>query len=157
MTVKGHFTDLRIRLERNMEPCPTTGCWLWKGKQDKDGYGNLGNSSGGGDYKAHRLSWELNVGPIPSGLDVAHYCDCRACINPFHLYTATRTQNIADRTARKREPRGEAHVSSKLNNAAVKEIRASKDSVSKLVEKFCVSKAQIYRIKNSECWAHIKC
>lgn len=152
MPAKGQFVDLRIRLERNMQPCPTTGCWLFIGKQDKDGYGNLHNRSGGGDYKAHRISWESYRGPIPEGLDVAHHCDVRACINPSHLYIATRQQNLADRTARKREPRGERCNLSKLKKSEVEEIRASQQSVAYLSGKYAVSKAQIYRIKNRENW-----
>ena len=136
-----------------MQPCPTTGCWLFTGCQDKDGYGALKNS-GKADYKAHRVSWQSYVGEIPEGMEVAHYCDVRSCVNPAHLYVATHKQNIFDRTARKREPRGEQCTWSKLTKEAVAAIRESSDRASLLAKRFGISKAHVYRVKNFENWNH---
>lgn len=154
MPTKGQFVDLRTRLERNIQSCPASGCWLFIGKHDKNGYGNLHNRAGGGNHKAHRLSWQLYKGEIPHGMEIAHHCDVPCCVNPSHLYVATHKQNIADRTARKREPRGEKCNWSKLTKEKVSIIRNSDKSAASLSNELNVSKSQIYRVKNFENWNH---
>lgn len=79
------------------------GCWEWTGSTNPSGYGELG--LGGrheGLVAAHRLSWELHVGPIPDGLWVLHRCDNPPCCNPDHLFLGTRTDNVRDMYAKGR-------------------------------------------------------
>lgn len=62
------------------------GCWLWKGYV-WNGYGRL--AEGGKDgppVSAHRLSYQINVGPIPAGMDIHHLCGVKLCVNPEHLH-----------------------------------------------------------------------
>lgn len=86
---------LRDRFESYVEPEPTTGCWLWIGSKDKDGYGTLGVKTAAGwrHVKAHRVSYELFVGPIREGLEPDHLCRVRACVNWAHLEAVTHAQN----------------------------------------------------------------
>jgi hypothetical protein len=150
---KSQFTDLRTRLERHYECEPFSGCWLFTGKLDKDGYGSLRNRTGkGGDFKSHRVAWEVYVGPITQGLSVAHHCDVRSCVNPSHLYLATHRKNIADRSKRKREPRGELCSWAKITRHDVDALRNSNESPSVWAQRLGISRSQAYRIKNSECW-----
>lgn len=68
-----------------------SGCWLWVGKVDKDGYGTIHY----GKYRrAHRLSYELLKGNIPEGLVIDHLCRNRACVNPTHLEPVTNHENL---------------------------------------------------------------
>lgn len=42
---------------------------------------------------AHRVAYELFVGPIPEGLTLDHLCRVRHCVNPLHLEPVTRGEN----------------------------------------------------------------
>lgn len=44
--------------------------------------------------RAHRLVYELLVGPIPDGLQLDHLCRNRGCVRPDHLEPVTRRTNI---------------------------------------------------------------
>jgi hypothetical protein len=68
-----------------------SGCWLWAGYVSRDGYGTV--SAGKRMHKAHRMSYEAFVGPIPEGLDIDHLCRVRNCVNPEHLEPVTRQVN----------------------------------------------------------------
>lgn len=73
-----------------------SGCWLWAGYRDPDGYGIL--TVGRRHWRAHRAAWTLTHGPIPGGL----FCDTPACIQPDHLRPGTPADNARDRTVRAR-------------------------------------------------------
>lgn len=154
---KGQFHSMKDRLYRHFVPVTESGCWLWTGKVDKDGYGTLRRRNGaGGDYKAHRVSYEVHHGSIPSGLDVCHSCDVRCCINPSHLRAATRQDNIRERTERKREHRGEQCSYAKITSNDVRRLRQSKlrgRAFRSLCKSIGISSSQGYRILNGECWA----
>lgn len=70
------------------------GCWRWLGFIGKEGYGRFGARKGTTSTLAHRVSYELSVGPIPQGLEIDHLCRNRACVNPSHLEPVTREINI---------------------------------------------------------------
>jgi hypothetical protein len=72
-------------------PDPNSGCWLWIGSLDGQGYGNFWFR--GRPDKSHRASYVLHKGPIPVGRDIDHLCRVPACINPDHLECVTHAVN----------------------------------------------------------------
>ena len=70
----------------------TSGCWLWTGSIDGVGYGRIWN--GIKMTGAHRVVYELLVGPIPDGLQLDHLCRVRHCVNPSHLEPVTCRENL---------------------------------------------------------------
>jgi hypothetical protein len=67
---------------------PESGCWLWQGYIEKNGYGRLGRKW------AHRLSYQAFVGAVPDGLELDHKCRTPRCVNPEHLEPVTHAENM---------------------------------------------------------------
>lgn len=82
---------LAQRFENRYIPVPESGCWLWLGPLDRDGYGHIW--SGPRPWPAHRVSLELRGVEIPQGLVVDHLCRERSCVNPDHLHICTVKEN----------------------------------------------------------------
>lgn len=70
-------------------------CWIWTGSRTADGYGRIQVELGRNNPRAaHRVSYELFVGPIPLGLDLHHRCINPPCVNPDHLQPMTHQENL---------------------------------------------------------------
>lgn len=71
------------------------GCWLWLGTKWRKDYGGfrLSNSPNRG-AQAHRVAYELMIGPIPDGLTIDHLCRNHACVNPAHMEVVSNRVNI---------------------------------------------------------------
>lgn len=84
---------IRRRLDAGSQPEPNSGCLLWTGYINRDGYGRL--RVGRKKMLAHRVAWLLDHS-IPSGMCVLHRCDVPSCINIRHLFLGTRDVNNKD-------------------------------------------------------------
>lgn len=67
-------------------------CWEWQAHRDKDGYG-IFTFKHHHSVKAHRFSYELYKGAIPTDLVIDHLCRNRKCVNPNHLEIVTNKEN----------------------------------------------------------------
>lgn len=97
------YKDDKKRLISKCRVDETTGCWNWIGSLNIGGYGVIDFKTR--PYKAHRLSYELHVGPIMPGLIICHTCDNPPCVNPDHLYAGTYQDNSDDRFSDEPKPR----------------------------------------------------
>ena len=66
------------------------GCWVWTGAL-REGYGEAWFN--GKLVQAHRVAFELLIGPIPADREIDHLCRNRLCVNPAHLEVVTHQQN----------------------------------------------------------------
>ena len=84
-------------------------CWVWTGNirtgwgKEPGGYGRF-SVSPERSMLAHRMAYELSIGPIPEGKVLDHLChgpSCpggaclhRRCVNPDHLEAVTQRTNV---------------------------------------------------------------
>ena len=86
----GDMTNF-LGLNKHIESCPITGCWLWTGVLRK-GYARI--KICGKQYSAHHITWLIKNKTIPFGLECDHLCRVRHCVNPDHLEFVTNSENV---------------------------------------------------------------
>lgn len=156
------------------------GCWEWNGSTDGR-YGAIWMN--GRLQKAHRVSYEMQVGLIPAGLSVCHSCDNPRCVRPDHLFLGTQSDNLLDATAKgrngaqvhperlargsrngmhtqpERRSRGEENGMAKLTTDQVREIRhrykPRKINHRRLAAEYGVSPSTILDIFHRRTWSHV--
>lgn len=117
--------SLRERLYSRIKITPN-GCWEFTGYRSAGGYGELGRGRRGeGNIRAHRAAWELEHGPIPTGMSVCHACDNPPCCNPDHLFLGTHRANMRDMTSKGRGAGadGGQNARAKLTRQQIEDIR----------------------------------
>lgn len=72
-------------------------CWGWSLRTGRLGYATIWTREGGKNVGrlAHRVSYEMHVGPIADGLEIMHTCHTPVCTNPNHLEPGTHQKNMA--------------------------------------------------------------
>lgn len=100
----------------------TETCWNWIAGSRGNGYGCL-------KYKrktidAHRFSWMIHFGTIPSDKVICHQCDNRSCINPNHLFLGSYKENMEDAVRKHRlpEPKHKKYFSKEARHTADKKL-----------------------------------
>lgn len=148
--------NLLERFEKKFVRLSAAECWLWTAGMYRDGYGRFRVGAAG--RPAHRVSYEIYVGPIPEGFHVCHHCDVRPCVNYGHLFLGTNADNSADMVAKGRKARqmGETNGRAKLTEAEVLEIRAAVGfTLMQLAAMYGVHLSLISLIRRREIWAHL--
>lgn len=155
------------KVDRNGPACDFAAgpCWLWTGSHTTAGYGNLNLGGHPAQYGyAHRVSWALANGrDVPAGMQVAHLCGNRGCVNPDHLEAVTQSENERHKHAHGRAnyAYGERAGWTKLKDAEVREIRAlyvrgrRGAGYKKLAVRFGVGETTIKNIVNGRAWRHL--
>lgn len=147
---------IKQRLDDNSKRDPDTGCRLWMGYRDPDGYARL--RVDGASLRCHRLAWAEANGPIPDGMYILHKCDVRTCINPAHLFLGTHADNMRDMTEKGRRAitaSGVMHHAAKLTDEIVRAIRADPRRRREIGAEYGLSDNHVGRIKLRQSWRHL--
>lgn len=142
-------------------------CWEWTGSRNRQGYGWFWDRNRRVMRLAHRVAYELFVGPVKAGVPnagpigecVCHRCDRPWCVNPEHLFIGSQAANIADMRAKGRSPKnsGQKNPRSKLTARDVAAIRRAitgrRGERSALARRYGISTAQVSKIVLRQSWA----
>ena len=113
-------------------------CWLWTGARCSDGYGSIrAGGRQGRTLAAHRVSWELAYGPVPSGMEIDHLCRTRGCVNPRHLEAIPHGANVL---------RGDLAKLSFDDVTSIRERRLAGERATALAREFGISREYVWRI-----------
>lgn len=82
------------RFDRFTIPEPNSGCLLWLGSVDHNGYGQL-RVEGRSKFASH-IALELDGRPVPKGRCALHKCDNPSCVEAAHLFVGTQLLNMMD-------------------------------------------------------------
>lgn len=139
-----------------VEPEPNSGCWIWTGSRNKQGYGNFWLNKR--CEKAHRVSHRIFIGPIPAGLDILHRCDMPWCVNPEHIRAGTTKENMADMYAKGRSnpPKRERNSHAVMTAAGAQWVKDLAElcgyGTAEISRRMGISTSQVRRILRRECW-----
>lgn len=99
-------------------------CWGWRGSVGPNGYAHI--SIHQKNRLAHRVSYVIHNGELPSNRLVCHHCDNPTCTNPAHLFLGTYRDNTRDSQTKGRfhKARGQAHGRAQFTEAQIAQMRS---------------------------------
>jgi hypothetical protein len=155
------MADVRERFMSFITPEPNTGCWLWTGWADADGYGKFWLN--GRNVGAHRAALILFRDGIRDDELALHSCDQPGCGNPDHVRRGTQKDNIADAIRRRRRDRvrppvlrGERNNHAKMTAPQVIALRARRaagERLCDLAREFGITYGNAKQIAQRRTWA----
>lgn len=128
-------------------------CWIWRGAIKDNGYGNF--YAQGKNINAHKAAFIFAYGCVPEGSHLMHTCDNRVCVNPHHIKSGTRQQNMDDMVSKGRASHGSMRWNTFLSELEVAYIRQLFDrgiSVSNISSTLGMKYQTVYQIAKRKRW-----
>lgn len=122
---------------------PESECWLWQKGTHRGEYGRVLHA--GHRWKTHRASLVVFTGEtLTPGLEVAHLCHEKSCLNPKHLVQTTRSENqmmtVLDGKTKSRT----------LSDQQIRDIFTAEGRYEDIAERFGVTYSAVTPIKHLE-------
>lgn len=131
-------------------------CWKWnRSTTFTGGYGRFFVDGKERSRPAHEVSYRIFIGPVPNGHEMRHNRRCK-CVNPLHLTTGTKDQNIHDQIKQGSSTRGERHGSSILTEEQVLYIRSGSKSPRELATELGVHYNTVKHVLRKTSWAWLE-
>lgn len=137
------------------------GCWIWIGARSLGpgrGYGSVSRARVDHTY-AHHIAFELSGRTKKPDEHILHSCGEPACVNPRHLRSGSRSDNMLDKRLHGTQTFGEAHPTAKLTDSMVRSIRQRRLvdglSWSRLAAEFGVSQGTVRAVVSGQTWSHV--
>ena len=153
---------LKTKEERFLKHVEKTenGCWLWIGGKQPKGYGIFSyGSKVEGSKLAHRVAYELWIGPIPKGMWVLHKCRNK-CVNPEHLELGTsKKNNLDDKIRDGNLLTGERNPAAKYTEDQIRDIRhryASGETQTSISKSLGIKQGHISDICLRKVWKNVE-
>ena len=140
-----------VEIPRHAKGPKKKQCWLWRGSCDVEGRGYF--QLNGATWYAPRIAYQMFFGD-PGSLLVCHTCDNPSCVNPFHFFLGTDSQNQTDAAIKGRK-------NNKLTPDVVRAIRQEcvphdpNFGFSALGRKYNVNPASIWQVVRGIRWTHV--
>lgn len=109
----------------------------------------------GQHFTAHRIAYEVFIGPIPDGQHVCHKCDEKTRVSPRHLFLGTQADNMKDMLEKGRTAKGNAKPNAILNPELVKAIRNAPGSNGEIARKFNLNHRHVSKVRSHQIWKHV--
>lgn len=116
---------------------------------------NLTDGPRRGTQSVHRIVLAAFVGPCPAGQEALHGSEGPLCNALRNLRYDTRKENVAEALAGGTMLIGEKNGQAKLDEAAVRDIRASSASRSELAARYGVCPQTIGVVQRRAGWSHV--
>jgi hypothetical protein len=153
-TLQNPTPEMVAALKSKLVTDDITGCWVFQAKPTPTGHATF-YFSGEIQGSAHRIAYEMWVGPIPVGGYVLQSCGNKLCCNPDHLYIGTFGDVMKLRGDAGNTIKGSRNPKAKLLPSQVADIRTRSRAGEKpklLSEEFGVSLSTISQIKRGNIW-----
>jgi hypothetical protein len=150
---------LRTRTNRRgpIDPVLRTRCHVYTGPVSKAGRGSMHVIVDGKSKSklVYHIAFYLMWGRWPVRLN--HLCDNPRCIREDHLREGTHKENMREKAARGRAPRGEGSHFAKLTEAQVVDIRSQRGGATnaQLGKQYGVTGSVVSRIQTGKLWKHV--
>lgn len=152
------LNDIEDRFWEKVVRAGADECWTWTASVAGRGYGQIKLPGERRQTYAHRLSYEMHVGPIPSGRSVLHRCDNPRCVNPKHLFLGDAGANARDMKGKGRHLYGERNAQHRLTEPEVHsvfDLTSEGLSQREVAERLGVGQMTVSRILRGERWRHV--
>ena len=131
-------------------------CWVWTASLRDTGYGQLMITETRIPEKAPRIAWFLEHGEWPpDDKQVCHKCDNRPCVRPDHLFLGTNDDNIRDKIAKGRQPRGIQQSDLTVDNVLTIRRLAGELPQTVIGTLFGIDQSSVSHIVTRRSWAHV--